>query len=571
MRCEMGWDIQLPWWQLERCFRLFFQCEVAHGEWPYHVAGWVTTTHTTITFTQAHIYTCSTAPPSLCTPIHPPTLLSFTQTHTTHTHTHIHSAKRTAAVVCRRCSPRTYKMEQHDKPLFVHPSSSHHPHNSEKAIHLALAIWGFSSWILFNGIWGQLPLYIRSLPEGNKLGVLILAAEQLAYVFPLFFMYKKRHYENSRRSQEIDIWILLVGGLMVSVLLPQYWDIQAPVGGVKHSVGLLLLAFFTGAVCSSTGVVFTPYLATLPKSYTSAHTAGAGLSGLAVALLTLVADVGSLHPRISVGRYFNVLSVVFVCSMVSFYYVRQTVHASGGYEELGPSSSSSISSSLAATEAGARPSTNTTSSSSTSYRYGAIHEEEGPHISRVGDAEHISRVGDAEQDKKSHKAVFALQCLLSALAYGIVPSVLPLACTGYANPSRVLMLATVGFMCADPLGKLATSFLPTGRIYLSGLCTISIAAVLLLCAVQSPTPPFNQLPWGGLLPIVANTLFSLAFSFTSISIFFDRRRNEEATNKSASGDESQGAFEWFAWSAFMIQTGALLGTGLSLLAMFVWT
>ena len=449
---------------------------------------------------------------------------------------------------------------QHDKPLFLHPASHpHHPHG-EKLLHLALAAWGLSSWIMFNGIWGMLPLFIRSLPEGNKLAVFILTAEQMAYVFPLFFMYKKRRFDNSRRSQEVDIWFLLVGGLAVSVLLSQYWDVEASVGGVPHSVGLLLLAFFTGAVCSSTGVVFTPYLATLPKSYTSAHTAGAGLSGLAVAVLTLVADAGSLHPRLSVARYFNVLSVVFLCSMVAFYYVRQSVHASGGYEELEPSTSSSVASSLAATEAGAGAG----SATPTITTYGAIHQEESerPHIGRVG----------GEPRKESHKAIFAMQCLLSALAYGIVPSVLPLACTGYAEPSRVLMLASVGFMCADPLGKMATSFLPTGRVFVSGLCTMAVAAVLLFCAIHSHSPPFHLLPWGGLLPIAANTFFSFAYSFTSISIFFDRRRKEEENGGGGGGGgESQGAFEWFAWSAFMIQTGAMLGTGLSLAAMLMWS
>jgi len=75
-------------------------------------------------------------------------------------------------------------------------------------------------------------------------------------------------------SHQTDIWILLLSGLAVSLLLSRYWHAQALLDNHLHSIGLLVLAFLTGAVCSSTGVVFTPYLATLPKSYTSAHVSG---------------------------------------------------------------------------------------------------------------------------------------------------------------------------------------------------------------------------------------------------------------------------------------------------------
>ncbi|KAM3577361.1 hypothetical protein VYU27_000791 [Nannochloropsis oceanica] len=484
----------------------------------------------------------------------------------------------------------------------------------QRHIHLALAAWGFSSWILFNGLWGQLPLFIRTLPEGNKLGVLILAAEQLAYIFPLLFMYKKRRFNNSRRSQEMDIWIVLLSGLAVSLLLSRYWHAQAVIDKHLHSIGLLSLAFLTGAVCSSTGVVFTPYLATLPKSYTSAHTAGAGLSGLAVALLTLAADAGSLHPRLSIERYFNVLSLVFLGSCCAFYYVRTHINMEEMYEAIGHASSSSPSPSIssprptaaAATAAAAQE--NGEGGGGGGGDYGSLcdtqhhgHNDDQPLIARVVvDDDRVAAAaatgratGESSRTKESYAAVFTLQCLLSALAYGMVPSILPLACSGYRDPSRTLMLSTVGFMCADPLGKLATSFLPTGRIFGLGLFTMAVAGWLLYCAVRSPKPPLSELPFGGWVVIVANSVFSFAFSFTSISIFFDRRRKlekegeeEEATKAAAAvsgagardgrevgeGGEKrggEGAYEWFAWSAFMIQTGAFLGTAVSLVVVLM--
>ena len=272
------------------------------------------------------------------------------------------------------------------------------------------------------------------------------------------------------------------------------------------------------------------------------------------------------------------------------------------YEEIGTSTSSSSSSSISSSRAAAAAAAVAAAHEEGGVGggggrggYGSISntqhyddDDDRPLIARVVAADNraaaaAAAVAPPTPKKESHKAVFTLQCLLSALAYGIVPSTLPLACTGYSDPSRTLMLSTVGFMCADPLGKLATSFLPTGRIFLSGFSTMVVAGVVLFCAAQSPNPPLSGLPWGGVVVIVANTLFSFSFSFTSISIFFDRRRKEEEeqVKKAAAavsgaggggggegGGEGgwEGAYEWFAWSAFMIQTGAFLGTAVSLVA-----
>jgi hypothetical protein len=383
----------------------------------------------------------------------------------------------------------------------------------------------------------------------------------------------------------VDIWVLLLCGFAISILLPRWWSYEAPLAGVVHSVGLMVLAFLIGSVCSSTGVVFTPYLANCPKTYTSAHTAGAGLSGLAVALLALLADSGAATPRLSIDRYFAVLSAVFVCSIASFAYVSRAVRGAGaGYEPLGAGGVHAGSEKKSGHGYGALGSTTTTTTTHGGARAAVVPGEEeddeedledGPgharHRVRVISPQPVtaaappaaastSKVGTRSSSSPvwQHWPVFTLQFLLSALAYGIVPSVLPLACAGYADPSRVLMLATVGFMCADPLGKLATSFLPTGRIFLCGLLTTGLASLLLYCAAQSATPPFAARPWGGMVPVAANTLFSLSFSFTSVAVFFNRRRqDEEERERRSSPDE---AYAWFAWSAFIIQTGAVCGT-----------
>jgi len=158
----------------------------------------------------------------------------------------------------------------------------------------------------------------------------------------------------------------------------------------------------------------------------------------------------------------------------------------------------------------------------------------------------------------SSYAIFALQCLLAALAYGVVPSVLPIAVSGYADHGHVLMLATAGFMAADPIAKFSTAFFPTHRVFLTGFISFLLALIIVVTTIISPHPPFSSSPHGGILLVLANTLFSFFFSFTSTSIFFQRKKEDE------SGESSIDAVWWYKWTAFMIQTGAFVGTFVTL-------
>jgi hypothetical protein len=115
-------------------------------------------------------------------------------------------------------------------------------------------------------------------------------------------------------------------------------------------------------------------------------------------------------------------------------------------------------------------------------------------------------------------------------------------------------------MIADPLGRMSTYFMRTSRVHWLAVVVFSLSIVLIVCAVMSPRPPLHQYHAGGLLPIGINSLFSFFFGFTSTSIFHNLR-------KLASSDRD--AEKLYRWSAFMIQSGAFVGTFVTLILVLV--
>jgi len=435
--------------------------------------------------------------------------------------------------------------------------------------------------------------------QGDKLGAYMIAAEQLAYVFPLIFMFRKR--KHSRFSFEFDIFVLLLSGLVISLLLPHYWSYQVIISGRYCSVGLLTMTFLAGAVCSSSGIVFFPYVAPLPKVYTSALATGSGLSGLLAALFTIAANSGSTNPRIGIHTYLRMLSGVYVLSLISFLYVRNhraltsryayrpvetsvTASIDGGdhktRDEEDPSepfrpSDGPTTTAPATTGAPTAPPqpappfrapTATTPATTTVTQhhattsgssYGSM---EGRHSS--GPA-HSSNRSDSSSGSEMRRIVIRktwpillVQFLLSALAFGVMPSILPIACSGYQDASGVLMASTVGYMIADPLGRFATYFIRDPPTLLLAIVDWALASLLITCALMRESPPLGDDPLGGyLVPFAANTLFSFTFAFTSTGIFCTIRKYTSSTIEAETA---------YRWSAFMIQTGAFLGTFITL-------
>ena len=87
--------------------------------------------------------------------------------------------------------------------------------------YVAFVIFGLSSWVTANGLWVELPVLQRDVPEGTALATYMLVALQLANIFPLAFMLL-----NSDFSQGRAIFAILVCGVLSCALLAVFWRVQ---------------------------------------------------------------------------------------------------------------------------------------------------------------------------------------------------------------------------------------------------------------------------------------------------------------------------------------------------------
>jgi ABC-type nickel/cobalt efflux system permease component RcnA len=187
------------------------------------------------------------------------------------------------------------------------------------------------------------------------------------------------------------------------------------------------------------------------------------------AVLTLVADAGSSRPRISIRDYYLILAGVYVVSIGAFCYVRGKMQRAPDYQRLVDPKPS--------VEEGApdhppphhehdhEAPPSDAGPAGRHGGYGSVNQatvvEDHGHGHGNGRGEehaqgeghshahaHAHVHGEAQgeaapKSRSSPRVVLLVQFLLSSLAFGVMPSILPIACAGYIDSSRVLMTAAV--------------------------------------------------------------------------------------------------------------------------------
>uniref|UniRef100_A0A2I3GT99 Riboflavin transporter n=1 Tax=Nomascus leucogenys TaxID=61853 RepID=A0A2I3GT99_NOMLE len=121
--------------------------------------------------------------------------------------------------------------------------------------HLLVALFGMGSWAAVNGIWVELPVVVKDLPEGEW-------------------------------REQVPIQVVQ----MLSVV-----GTCPAVAGQLHSVAFLTLALVLAMACCTSNVTFLPFLSHLPPPFLRSFFLGQGLSALLPCVLALVQGVGRLE------------------------------------------------------------------------------------------------------------------------------------------------------------------------------------------------------------------------------------------------------------------------------------
>nr|XP_020026603.1 solute carrier family 52, riboflavin transporter, member 2 isoform X2 [Castor canadensis] len=353
--------------------------------------------------------------------------------------------------------------------------------------HLLVALFGMGSWAAVNGIWVELPVVVKDLPEGWSLPSYLSVLVALGNLGLLLVTLWRRLAPG--KGERIPIQVVQGLSVVGAALLAPLWYHVAQVAGQSHSVAFLTLAFVLAMACCASNVTFLPFLSHLPPHFLRSFFLGQGLSALLPCVLALMQGVGRLEcppvpvngtpgppinfpERFSASTFFWVLTAVLVTSAAAFQ----------GLLRLLP-----------------RPPSVPTGDPGSGLQVGApgAEEEEEEEASPLQEPPTQTAGTTSSPDPKAHQLFSAHSaCLLgllattNALTNGVLPAVQSFSCLPYGR--LAYHLAVVLGSSANPLACfLAMGVLCRSLVGLCGLSLLGIlfGAYLMALAVLSPCPP----------------------------------------------------------------------------------
>ncbi|CAH6791085.1 solute carrier family 52, riboflavin transporter, member 2 [Phodopus roborovskii] len=383
--------------------------------------------------------------------------------------------------------------------------------------HLLVALFGMGSWAAVNGIWVELPVVVKELPERWSLPSYLSVLVALGNLGLLLVTLWRR----LARSKDERIPIQVVQGLSIvgTALLAPLWDRVAQVAGQSHSVAFLTLAFVLALACCASNVTFLPFLSHLPPPFLRSFFLGQGLSALLPCVLALVQGVGRLEclpvpangttgppikvshinfpERFSARTFFWMLTALLGTSAAAFQ----------GLLLLLPSPPSVPMVGRVRTP-------------------GTEEEEEEEEASPLQEPPSQVAGTISSPDPEAHQlfssrsaCLMGLLAITNALTNGVLPAVQSFSCLPYGR--LAYHLAVVLGSSANPLACfLAMAVLCRSLAGLYGLSILGMffGAYLMTLAVLSPCPPLVGTSAGVVLVVLSWVLFAGVFSYIKVAI-----------------------------------------------------
>ncbi|KFW93641.1 Solute carrier family 52, riboflavin transporter, member 3, partial [Phalacrocorax carbo] len=363
--------------------------------------------------------------------------------------------------------------------------------------HLLACAFGMGSWVAINGLWVELPLLVRVLPEQWDLPSYITIIIQMANVGPLFVTLM-HHFRPGLLKETAVIYVVVSVGVMAC----------------------LLLAFL------SSSVTFLPFMMQLQPQYLTTFFIGEGLSGLIPALIALGQGSGIfscanitntvnvtthnetmestdfqmqthyLPANFSTLVFFLLMTVMMlVCLLAFFFLARQPKVWELSQQQLFPSN-------IVLSSFDQIPS-------------------EGTHSQLSGGCpgpKDAKRPRGILTEKVSYSLakltfIYLLIAWVSSLTNGVLPSVQSYSCLPYGNTAYHLA-ATLSSM-ANPLACIIAMVLPSRNIRC--LCNgAGGEGTSWPVPVRTPCPPLQHSQWGDATIVLSWVLFTGTLSYVKV-------------------------------------------------------
>lgn len=392
--------------------------------------------------------------------------------------------------------------------------------------HLLACVFGTGSWVAINGLWVELPLLVRVLPEQWDLPSYITIIIQMANVGPLFVTLMHRFWPGSLKEVAV-IYVVVSLGVVACLLLAFLWNQTSLIAGTPHSTAFLILTFFLALVDCTSSVTFLPFMMQLEPQYLTTFFIGEGLSGLIPALIALGQGSGIsscvnvtlpdnvtnttgspgfqmetryLPANFSTLLFFLLMTGMMVACLVAFFFLaRQPKVWELSQQQLVPSTIILSSFDQIPEDA---------AGSGRGGGYPCPKKTKRPMEDPLETASHpLAKLA----------FIYLLIAWVSSLTNGVLPSVQSYSCLPYGNTAYHLS-ATLSSM-ANPLACIVAMFLPGRSLVLLGALTLAgtaFGAYNMAIAVMSPCPLLQQSQWGDVVIVLSWVLFTGTLSYVKV-------------------------------------------------------
>mmetsp|Transcript_44007 Transcript_44007/g.61859 ORF Transcript_44007/g.61859 Transcript_44007/m.61859 type:complete len:450 (+) Transcript_44007:147-1496(+) len=413
------------------------------------------------------------------------------------------------------------------------------------------AVLGVPSWIDLNGIYLQLPILLDVLPEGYSLPAYISISVQIANIFPVIYVYL-----FSGKNVKTVLGSLFICSLFVSIFATLFWDWVVN----DHSVGLLLVSFFSGALGSMYMVTLFPFASRFTPLHISAVSVGISLSGLLPIIIAIPQQPGSDSPQFGVGTYFSILSFVVCISLIvygvvlGFFSPLLTAHKDkiaeeeeimerefedDLFEETAP-----------LCEPGQSPE--------------ELHTKPSPEFPSLSDPLPTNAFQlFAQYWWEPLLPYFATLAWVNFLKYWLL-GMYTYSVVCYQNGSSIIFWMNVGSFSGETIGRSLCAFFPSSRRVLNVLVFLqSLLFLFVIICVFYGTGPLLPAPSGGWVLVAFFSLYTLAFGYACTMHFI---LSPPLVNSEFPGAPHNAAERACQHLGAANQAGALLG---SLLSFFI--
>jgi len=396
-----------------------------------------------------------------------------------------------------------------DPDLIVDPRQQPEGKVSWK-VFVLFVVFGVGSWITINGVFVQLPILFKTLPEGYAIAAYMGLAVQMSNIAPTLFV-----FFSSKFKVNIDyvVFIIVIFGILTTMFLSLFWHHKTLVGHQEHSIAFLVLVAIAGMVDCTTSVVYLPVVSQYKNVYASALAAGAGGIGVICGLLSFAQNTSSDNPNFNTSSFFVIIAFLMFVSGVAFALIRYTPFGKQEKREVYKTT-----------------------------------DDELPLLFTVDEDKQFSLV-------RGIFGVLVVLALLSLCQNGINVSLKPLLFRRYQHSDTMMMWGINLAFIVDPVASFLTTF-RNMRIYqvkilsISWICLSCYSVYISLNAVQ---PPFSHYEYGGISVVILAMLISAALAYTKTMCYLVVHR--EVTDRFPKLGERA-----FKYMGIAIQIGSLIGS-----------